>query len=38
VQRDLAERPDDTSQGRRDVLSGYGSSARWANDAFEDRR
>jgi hypothetical protein len=38
VQRDLAERPDDASQVRRDELSGYGSSARWASDASQDRR
>ena len=38
VQRDLAERPDDASQVRRDELSGYGSGARWASDASEDRR
>ena len=37
VQRDLAERPDDASQVRRDEVSGYGSSARWATDASEDR-
>jgi hypothetical protein len=38
VQRDLAERPDDASQVRRDELRGYGSSARWASDASEARR
>ena len=37
VQRDLTERPDDASQVRSDELSGYGSSARWATDASEDR-
>ena len=37
VQRDLAERPDDAARVRRDELRGYGSSARWASDASEDR-
>lgn len=37
VQRDLAERPDDAAQVRRDEVSGYGSSARWATDATEQR-
>ena len=37
VQRDLAERPDDAARVRRDELSGYGSSARWASDASEER-
>lgn len=37
VQRDLAERPDDASQVRRNELRGHGSSARWASDASEER-
>jgi hypothetical protein len=37
VQRDLAERPQDATRIRRDEVSGYGSSARWATDASEDR-
>jgi hypothetical protein len=38
VQRDLAERPTDATRIGRDEVSGYGSSARWATDASEDRR
>lgn len=37
VQRDLAERPDEAARVRRDEVSGYGSSARWATDASEQR-
>jgi len=38
VQRDLAERPNDDAKVRSDETRGYGSSARWASDASEDRR
>lgn len=38
VQRDLAERPDDAAKVRFEETRGYGSSARWASDASEDRR
>jgi hypothetical protein len=38
VQRDLAERPDDTTRIRRDETAGYGSTARWAGSDTEGRR
>lgn len=38
VQRDLAERPNDAAKVRFEETRGYGSSARWASDASEDRR
>jgi hypothetical protein len=37
VQRDLAERPNDAAKVRSEETRGYGSSARWASDASEDR-
>jgi len=38
VQRDLTERPNDAAKVRFEETRGYGSNARWASDASEDRR
>ena len=38
VQRDLAERPQDASQVRRDEVRGYGSNARWATSPDPEQR